>query len=58
MGFPGGSNGKESVCNVGVRKTPWKREWQFTPLLLPGKFHGERSLAGGEGELQSIGQKE
>ena len=27
-------------------KIPWGREWQSTPLLLPGKSHGERSLAG------------
>ena len=25
-----------------VRKIPWRREWQPTP----GKFHGQRSLAG------------
>ena len=29
-----------------VSKIPWKRLWQPTPLFLPGKFHGERSLAG------------
>ena len=29
-----------------VRKTPWRRKWQPTPVLLPGKFHGQRSLAG------------
>ena len=25
---------------------PWRRKWQPTPVLLPGKFHGWRSLAG------------
>ena len=25
---------------------PWRRAWQPTPVLLPGKFHGQRSLAG------------
>ena len=25
---------------------PWKRELQPTPVFLPGKFHGQRSLAG------------
>ena len=25
-------------------KVPWNREWQATPLFLPGKFHGPRSL--------------
>ena len=29
-----------------VGKTPWRREWQPTPVFLPGKFHEQRSLAG------------
>ena len=29
-----------------VRKIPWRREWQPTPLFLPGQFHGQRSLVG------------
>ena len=29
-----------------VRKIPWRREWQPTPVLLPGEFHGQRSLVG------------
>ena len=29
-----------------VRKMPWRRECQSTPVCLPGKFHGQRSLAG------------
>ena len=24
----------------------WRRKWQTTPVFLPGKFHGWRSLAG------------
>ena len=24
----------------------WRRQWQLTPVLLPGKFHGRRSLVG------------
>ena len=24
----------------------WRRQWQPTPLLLPGKSHGQRSLVG------------
>ena len=24
----------------------WRRQWQPTPVLLPGKFHGRRSLVG------------
>ena len=50
-GFPGGSYGKDGLqcrrpgCNPWVRKIPWRREWQPTPVFLPGEFHGERSLA-------------
>ena len=29
-----------------VGKIPWRREWQPTPVLLPGKFHAQRSLVG------------
>ena len=29
-----------------VRKVPWRRKWQHTPVFLPGKFHGQRSVAG------------
>ena len=25
---------------------PWRRKWQSPPIFLPGKFHGQRSLAG------------
>ena len=31
--------------SLGV-KIPWRRAWQLTPVFLPGKFHGQRSLAG------------
>ena len=51
MGFPGGSDGKESTCNAGepgfdprVGFFPWRREWLPTPVLLPGEFHEQRSL--------------
>ena len=27
-------------------KIPWRREWQPTPVFLPGKSYGQRSLAG------------
>ena len=29
-----------------VRKIPWRRKWQPTPVFSPGKFHGQRSLVG------------
>ena len=44
---PGASDGKASVYNAGdpwVWKIPWRRKWQSTPLLLPGKSHEQRSL--------------
>ena len=53
MGFPSDSDGKESVCNAGgtglipgLGRFPWRRKWQPTPECLPGKSHGQRSLAG------------
>ena len=52
-GFPGGSGGKESACNVGDLgsipgwgKIPWRRKWQPTPVFLPGESHGQRGLVG------------
>ena len=29
-----------------VGKISWRREWLPTPVFLPGKSHGQRSLAG------------
>ena len=29
-----------------VEEIPWRREWLPTPVFLPGKSHGQRSLAG------------
>ena len=91
LGFPGGSAGKESACNVGdlglipgsgrfpgeekghqleysglensmdcivhrVTKNrtwlsdsllpSWRREWQPTPVFVPGEFHAQSSLVG------------
>ena len=49
-------SGEESACQCKrqkkhefdpwVRKIPWHRKWQHTPVLLPRQFHGQRSLAG------------
>ena len=54
-GSPGGTSGEESICqrkrlerrefDPCVRKIPWNRKWHPTPVFLPGKFHGQRSLA-------------
>ena len=27
-------------------KIPWRGKWKPTPVFLPGKFHGQRSLVG------------
>ena len=32
--------------NPWVGKIPWRRKWQSTPVLLPGKSHGQRSPVG------------
>ena len=29
-----------------VRRIPWRRAWQPTPVFLPGESHRQRSLAG------------
>ena len=44
-GFPGGSNGKR-ICLQCTRPgfDPWRGERLPTPVLLPGEFHGQRSL--------------
>ena len=52
----GGTSGKEPACrrrrrrrrefNPWVRKIPWRRTWQPTPIFLPAESHGQRSLAG------------
>ena len=46
LGFPGGASCKESACqcrryekrefNTWVGEDPWRREWQPTPVFLPG----------------------
>ena len=48
LGFPGASSSKESAFSGGdpVRKIPWRRGWQPTPVFLPGEFHGQSSLVG------------
>ena len=55
-GFPGGASGKEPACqcrrhrrpgfDAWVRKIPWRRVWQPTPVFLPGESQGHRSLVG------------
>ena len=36
---------EKSRFNPWVRKIPWRRAWQPSPVFLPGESHGQRSLA-------------
>ena len=54
-GFPGGSVGKnlptmQGLLEMLIRSLGWEylwsRKWESTPVFLPGKFHGQRSLTG------------
>ena len=52
----GGASGKEPTCqsrrqkrprfHPWIRKIPWRRAWQPTPVFLPRESRGQRSLAG------------
>ena len=52
LGFPGGSVVKNLPANAGDvglipglgRSLGGKKKWQPTPVFLPGKAHGQRSL--------------
>jgi len=55
MGFPSGSAVKNPPAMQELQGTrvqslgqeiPWRRAWQPTPVFLPGKSHGQRSLVG------------
>ena len=35
---------RDSRFNPWVRKIPWRRKWQPTPVFLPGISHRQRSL--------------
>ena len=35
---------QEGWFDLWVRKTPWRRTWQLTPVFLPGASDGQRSL--------------
>ena len=45
---------KGMECLAETWHTEWRRKWHPTPGFLPGKSHGQRSLAG----YSSWGQKE
>ena len=56
LGFPGGSVIRNSLVSAGDARDMclipesgricWRRKWQPAPVFLPGKFHGQSSLAG------------
>ena len=53
LGFPGGSvlknpptNAGEAVSIPGSERSPGEGKWQPTPVFMPGKSHGQRSLVG------------
>ena len=61
MDFPGGSDGKAPClqCETPgfdpwVGKILWRRKWQPTPVLLPGKSLGQRHMVG----YSPLGRKE
>ena len=49
-GFPGSSvieilvQCRRCRFDPWVRQMPWRREWQPSPVFLPGEFRGQRSL--------------
>ena len=49
-GFPGGEVVKNPrrrhVFSLWASEITWRRKWQPTPVFVPGKFHGRRSLVG------------
>ena len=61
-GLPWWLSGKDSTCHsrrhgfdLWVGNIPWRRKWLPTLVLLPGKSHGQRGLAG---YIQAMGHKE
>ena len=59
VGFPGGSESKESTCNAGNLDSILglerflEKERAPTPVFLPGKFHGQTSVVGVHGVTKS-----
>ena len=48
-GFPSGSDSEECRrpgFDPWVKKIPWQKEWQHTPVFLPGESHERKSPAG------------
>ena len=43
---PANAGNPRDTGSVLVGKNPWRRKWQLTPVFLPGKYLGQRSLVG------------
>ena len=43
---PANARDRRRRLNFWVGRIPWKRKWQPTPVILPGKSHSQRSLVG------------
>ena len=59
-GLPRRLSGKESACQCRkhgfdpwVKKIPWRKKWQSTPVFSPGKSHGQKEPGG----LHSMGSQ-
>ena len=37
---------REVGSNLRLGRSPWRRKWQPTPVFLPGKSYGQKSLLG------------
>ena len=65
--FLGGASGKEPACRCRrhkrcrfdpwVRKIPWRRAWQPTPVFLPEESQGQISLAGWKAREEVLSAK-
>ena len=61
--FPGGASGKEPACQFRrrkrggfdpqIRKTPWRRAWENTPVFLLGKIPWTEEPVHGISESQT-----
>ena len=49
-----GATGDAGPC-PGLGRCPWHRTWKPTQVFLPGKSHGEKSLAGSSMESKRVG---
>ena len=65
-GFTGGASGNEPACQCRrrkrggfhsqIRRVPWRRAWQPTPVFLPVEFHGRGPNVGEPGLIPGLGR--